>query len=81
MKYYISKPNAHKLDEDILNGIKRTDGEVIIVDSLEKADVCVFQNGWTKSRICVSEYHMARDRKIKRVEGYLYKDKYNVKLN
>ena len=52
MKYYISKPNAHKLDEDILNGIQRTDGEVVIVDSLEKADVCVFQNDWTKSRFC-----------------------------
>lgn len=81
MKYYISKPKSHKLDEDILNGIRRTDGEAIIVDSLEKADICVLQNGWTKSRICVSEYHMARDKKIKRVEGYLYKDKYYAKLN
>lgn len=81
MKYYISKPKSHKLDEEIVNGIKKIDNEAIIVDSLEKADICVFQSGWTKSKTCVSEYHMARDKKIKREEGYLYKDKFCAKLN
>ena len=81
MKYYISKPKSYKLDEEIVNGIKRIDSEAIIVDSLEKADICVFQSGWTKSKTCVSEHHMARDKKIKREEGYLYKDKFYAKLN
>ena len=81
MKYYISKPKSHKLDEDLVDGIKSLDSETVIVDSLEKADVCVFQKGWTKSKTCVSEYHMARDKRIERKEGYLYKDKYRAKLN
>lgn len=81
MKYYISKPKSHKLDEEIINGIKHTDSEAIIVDSIEKADICVFQSGWTKSKTCVSEYHTARDKKIKCAEGYLYKDKFYAKLN
>lgn len=81
MKYYISKPKSHKLDERIVTGIQEMDSEAVFVKSLQDADICVFQNGWTKSNICVSDYHLARNKHIERREAYLYTDRYSVKLN
>ena len=81
MKYYISKPASHKLDETIITGIKRIDIDAVLVDELRDADICVFQKGWTKSKLCVADYHMARELRIERREGYIYTDKYTVKLN
>ena len=81
MKYYISKPVSHKLDERIVSGIKEIDSESEFVETLQDADVCVFQNGWTKSKVCVAEYHLARDKHIDRKEAHLFTDRYSVKLN
>ena len=57
------------------------DSEAEFVGNLYNADICVFQKGWTKSKICVADYHLARDKKIERRESYLYTDRYSVKLN
>ena len=81
MKYFISKPASHKIDETLVEGIKAMDSEAEFVSSLCDADISVFQKGWTKSKICVADYHMARDRHIERREGYIYTDKYKVTLN
>lgn len=81
MKYYISKPNSYKLDELLVEGIKSMDPEAEFVINLYNADIAVFQKGWTKSRVCVADYHLARDRHIERKESYLYTDKYTIKLN
>ena len=81
MKYFISKPKSHKLDERIIAGIKEIDSEAVIVQTLQDADIAVFQHGWTKSRTCITDYHSARDRHIERRESYLYTDRYSVKLN
>lgn len=81
MKYYISKPISHELDRVLVIGIKKIDTEAVFVANLCDADICVFQRGWTKSKKCVSDYHLARDKKIKREEGYLYTDKYIAKTN
>ena len=81
MKYYVSKPVSHKLDERILVGIKEIDSEAEFVDTLQDADICVFQSGWTKSKVCVADYHLSRDNHIERRESYLFTDKYSAKLN
>ena len=81
MKYFISKPKSHKLDERIIAGIKEIDSEAVIVQTLQDADIAVFQHGWTKSKTCITDYHSARDRHIERRESYLYTDRYSVKLN
>ena len=81
MKYYINKPVSHKLDNAIIEGIKKTDPDAIFVEKLCEADVCVLQKGWTRSRICVADYHLAREMRIERREAYIYTDKYTVKLN
>lgn len=81
MKYYISKPTSHKTDERLIEGIKSVDSEAEFVGNLYKADIAVFQKGWTKSKICVADYHLASDRRIERREAYLYTDKYKAKLN
>ena len=81
MKYYISKPKSHKLDEAIVEGIKSTDSKAQFVENVNAANICVFQRGWTKSKICVAEYHLARDMKIERRESYVYTDKFTGKLN
>ena len=60
MKYYISKPVSHKLDERITKGIKRMDSKAVFVGNLYEADICVMQKGWTKSKVCVADYHLAR---------------------
>ena len=80
MKYYISKPISYQLDGALIEGIQRMDPDAEFVNNLYHADICVFQKGWTKSRVCVTDYHLARNKKIKREEGYLYTDKWNIKL-
>lgn len=72
MKYFMSKPISHKLDERIVVGIKEVDSEAIIVDSIDEADICVFQGRWTSSSKCILDHHYARDKRIKRHEGYFY---------
>ena len=81
MKYYISKPNSHKLDKSIIDGITSIEPDAQFVDSLQEADICVFQSGWTKSKTCVAEHHLARDMHIERRESYIYTDKFKVKIN
>ena len=81
MKYYISKPKSHKLDEAVVSGIKEVDSEAQFTDTLCEADICVFQSGWTKSKICVADYLLARDKRIERRESYIYIEKFKVKLN
>ena len=72
MKYYISKPKTHKLDEQLVSGIKETDTEAIFVESLEKSDICVFQKGWIRSEQCVTDYKNAWLYKIKRYDSHFY---------
>jgi len=81
MIYYISKPASHKLDKSIIKGIMEVDPKAVFCKNLNEADICVFQKNWTKSRICVAEHHLARDKHIKREEAYIYTDKYTAKLN
>lgn len=81
MKYYISKPVSHKFDESIVSGIKEIDSEAVFVKTLNDADICVFQKGWTKSKVCVADYHLARDKHIKREEAYIFTNRYTVKMN
>lgn len=81
MKYYVSKPKSHKLNETMITGIKHMDSDAVFVNKLCEADICVMQHGWTKSKLCVKEYHLARELKITRREGYLYTDKYKAKIN
>ena len=82
MNYYIIKKKREKIREDILDGIFHIDKEANIVDSIEKADVAVLQQGWTRSRIAVAEQIRASQKlHIKCQEGYLYTDKYSVHLN
>lgn len=79
MKYYISKPASHKIDTSIIAGVKSIDTEAIFVKELCDADIAIFQKGWPKSQICVSEHHLARDKHIKCKEAYLYTDRYVVR--
>lgn len=81
MKYYIIKPKSHKLNETMTNGIRHVDKDAVFVNKLCDADICVMQRGWTKSKTCIAEYHLARELRIKRREGYIYTDKYVAKLN
>lgn len=81
MKYYICKPKAYKVDEKIAEGIRKTDKDAAFVELLDNADVCVMQKGWTKSKVCVKEYHKAREKGILRKEAYIYTDSYYAKVN
>ena len=81
MKYYIIKPASHKTDQLLIEGIKSMDNKADIVITLDEADICILQKGWTKSRICIAEEHSARAKGKKIREGYIYTDKYKVKLN
>ena len=82
MDYYIIKRKKEKIREDILDGIFHIDKDAKIVDSLEKADIAVLQQGWTRSRIAVAEQIRASQKlHIKCQEGYLYTDNYSVHLN
>lgn len=81
MKYYISKPNISKTDGNIIKGIKEIDKDCEFVESVEESDICVFQKGWTRSAICIAEYHKARELKKQRRESYIYTDKYKAKIN
>ena len=77
----INSADNSKRDEAIVDGIKSTDSEAQFTESIHEANICVFQSGWTKSKICIAEYHLARDKHIERREGYIYTDKVVVKLN
>lgn len=81
MKYYISKPASYKLDELLIEGIKQMDSEAEFVKNLYEADIVVFQKGWTKSKICVADHHLARDKHIERREAYIYTDRFSAKTN
>lgn len=81
MKYYISKPKSHELDIRVVDGIKAMDSEAQLTDTLCEADICVFQSGWTKSKLCIADYLLARDKRIERRESYIYTEKFKVKLN
>lgn len=51
-------------------------------ESLKTITRCIKdQKGWTKSKVCVADYHLARDKHIKREEAYVFTDRYTVKMN
>lgn len=81
MKYYIIKPSSSKIDDDLIKGLRSLDAAAIFVDDIKEADKCVLQKGWTKSKLAVSKYHMAKENHIQCDEEYLYTDKYKVHLN
>ena len=54
MRYYVSKPNSHDLDQKLVEGILRSDAKATFVTDINEADICVFQTGWTTSRTCTS---------------------------
>ena len=64
MKYYIIKPSSSKIDDDLIKGLKSIDTAAVFVDNIKEADKCVLQKGWTKSKLAVSEYHMAKENHI-----------------
>ena len=81
MKFYIIKPSSSKIDDDLIKGLRSLDAAAIFIDDIKEADKCVLQKGWTKSKLAVSKYHMAKENHIQCDEGYLYTDKYKVHLN
>lgn len=81
MKYYIIKPSSHKVDKDIVEGLKRVDNDAKIVQNLYQSDRAILQKGWTKSKNALAEYNLAKEKKIMCLEGYLFRDKYSIHLN
>ena len=81
MKYYIIKPKSHKVNEDMIKGIKHTDNKASFVSDLNNADICVLQKGWTRSKLSVEEYKQAVSNYKRCCEGYIYTDWIKVELN
>lgn len=79
MKYYIVKVGA--IDEKMINGIKRFDKKVEIVDNLNDCDIVVLQRGWTDSMEAIEEYNLACELHKRCNEGYIYVDEYTVRVN
>ena len=82
MKYYIIKAKSVSVREDILQGLRRMDKDAEIVDRIEDCDVAILQQGWTRSKTAIAEKNRASfDFKKPCREGYLYTDKYKVRVN
>ena len=78
---YISKPKSHKVNEQVIAGVKHCYGDIEIVKTIRDADMVVFQKGWTRSKACVAEYREVGRLQIKREEDYIFLDKYKVHTN
>lgn len=81
MRYYVSKPNSHDLDQKLVEGILRSDAKATFVTDINEADICVFQTGWTTSRTCIKERYYTKGKHIKRAEGYVYTEEFKAKPN
>lgn len=81
MKIYVIKPKSVEIDERIIAGMLNIDPYPAAVNKLEDADIAVLQEGWTRSKCAVQEYHKAQELHIPCREGYVYTDKYKVHLN
>lgn len=51
------------------------DENAVIVEDMSDADICVLQDGWTRSKTCVEEYRQAEKVHICVQESYLYTDR------
>ena len=60
MHYYIIRPKRRKINRNIIRGIFEMDENAVIVEDMSEADICVLQDGWTRSRTCVEEYSRQR---------------------
>ena len=69
------------IDENLKNGIFCSDENAEFVNNIKEADIAVLQQGWTVSKVAVSEYKIAKENGIPCNEGYLYTDKYEVHTN
>lgn len=81
MKIYISKPKSHKVNEQVIAGVKHCYGDIEIVKTIQDANMVVFQKGWTRSKVCVAEYREVGRLQIKYEEDYIFLDKYKVHTN
>ena len=81
MKFYVIKPKTAETDKQIVIGMLNLDPYPTAVKSLEECDIAILQEGWTRSKCAVKEYHKAQELHIPCKEGYLYTDKYKVHLN
>ncbi len=79
MKYYILKAKSASVDENIIAGIKESDGNAVIASSSDACDIVVLQNGFTRSKIAVAEWKRLREGGKPCMEGNLYLDKWNAK--
>ena len=81
MKYYIIKPKNAHIQDELLKGIFMVDKDPQIVVDLERCDVAVLQQGWTRSKDAIDERdHAFYDLKKTCREGYVYTDKFKVRL-
>ncbi len=55
MKYYIVKPKEEKVNEKLIEGIKRKDPLTVIVDSIYDCDIVVLQKNWIFDQSCLNE--------------------------
>lgn len=78
MHYYIIRPKRRKINRNIIRGIFEMDENAVIVEDMNKADICVLQDGWTRSKTCVEEYRQAEKVHICVQESYLYTNRWNV---
>ena len=78
MHYYIIRPKRRKINRNIIRGIFEMDENAVIVEDMSEADICVLQDGWTRSKTCVEEYRQAEKVHICVLESYLYTDRWNV---
>lgn len=51
------------------------DENAVIVEDMSDADICVLQDGWTRSKTCIEEYRQAEKVHICVQESYLYTDR------
>lgn len=81
MHYYIIRPKRRKISKNIIRGIFEMDENAVIVEDMSEADICVLQDGWTRSRTCVEEYRQAEKVHICVQESYLYTDRWIACIN
>ena len=81
MHYYIIRPKRRKINRNIIRGIFEMDENAVIVEDMSKADICVLQDGWTRSKTSLEEYRQAEKVHICVQESYLYTDRWNVHVS
>lgn len=81
MHYYIIRLKRRKINRNIIRGIFEMDENAVIVEDMSEADICVLQDGWTRSKTCVEEYRQAEKVHICVQESYLYTDRWIACIN